>query len=362
MNVPAPMTTRFTELLGIDYPVVQEGLGPYRSVALPAAVSNAGGLGTLCIPGLTEGVEQGSRHLREFIEELCSLTDKPFAVNVPVGTTSDGEVLPFSRAYVQAVVDAARDPEIARRLKAITTSAGPPGVVRGLIADSGLVHIHKVGGTRQALRAQRDGVDVILASGYEAGGHTHTRPVHTFVLVPSVAEAVDIPVVLAGGARDGRSLAASLAMGADAVAMGTRFVVTRENTDWHPAYAEAILAAGEGDDILFNAIYGPSRALPSDGINELAQIVAEGTMDVHELTAWKDERLIGAMRDGKLAQGLLPAGQVSGAITDWVSVAEFVPAVVREAREIIRDLYARLGADASTSGASHERGNHAAGR
>jgi NAD(P)H-dependent flavin oxidoreductase YrpB (nitropropane dioxygenase family) len=342
-DVPVPMRTRFTELVGVDYPVVQEGLGPYRSVALPAAVSNAGGLGTLCIPGLTEGVELGSRHLREFIEELCTLTDKPFAVNVPVGTASDGEVLPFSRAYVQTVIDAVKDPEIALRLRAITTSAGPPGVVRDVIADSGLVHIHKVGGTRQALRAQQDGVDVILASGYEAGGHTHSRPVHTFILVPSVAEAVDVPVVLAGGARDGRSLAASLAMGADAVAMGTRFVAARENTDWHPAYAEAILAAREGDDVIFEAIYGPSRALPSHGIEELAELVASGGMDVHELTAWKDQRLIGAMRDGKLAQGLLPAGQVSGAIDDWITVADFVPAVVREARAIIDDLHVRLG-------------------
>lgn len=360
MNVPEPMNTRFTELVGVDYPVVQEGLGPYRSVALPAAVSNAGGLGTLCIPGLTEGVELGSRHLREYIEELCALTDKPFAVNVPVGSASDGEVLPFSAAYVRTVVEAAQDPEIARRLRAITTSAGPPGAFREMIADSGLVHIHKVGSTRQALRAQQDGVDAILASGYEAGGHTHTRPVHTFVLVPSVAEAVDIPVVLAGGARDGRSLAASLAMGADAVAMGTRFVAARENTDWHPAYAEAILAAREGDDVLFHAIYGPSRALPSDGIAELADLVAQGEMDVRELTAWKDERLIGAMRDGELAPGLLPAGQISGAINEWITVADFVPAVVREARDIIRDLHARLGDE--TTSVVVEEARDAAGR
>lgn len=342
MTKPEPMSTRFTELVGIDYPVVQEGLGPYRSVALPAAVSNAGGLGTLCIPGLSEEPDVGARHLREYIEELCTLTDKPFSVNVPVGTAEDGEVLPFSRAYVQAVVDAVRDKEISSRLRAITTSAGSPGVVRDVIADSGLVHIHKVGGTRQALRAQRDGVDAVVASGYEAGGHTHVRPVHTFVLVPSVVDALEIPVVLAGGARDGSSLAAALAFGAEAVAMGTRFVVTRENTDWHPAYAEAILSAREGDDILFNAIYGPSRALPSTGITELAELVRQGGMDVHELTAWKDQRLIGAMRDGKLEEGLLPAGQISGAINEWVSVAEFVPAVIRQARDIINDLHARF--------------------
>lgn len=328
------ISSRFADLVGIRYPVVQEGLGPYKTVRLAAAVSNAGGLGTVSIPGLTD--PDGPTVLRGYIEEACALTDLPFAVNVPVGRDATGRVLPFSAAYVGAVVEAVRDPDIARRLRMITTSAGAPSVVRDVIAGSGLVHAHKVGGTRQAKRAEEDGVDVIIASGYEAGGHTHARPVHTMVLGPSVCAAVDLPVVLAGGIHDGAGMAAALALGADAVALGTRFVASHDNTDWHPAYSQRILDAAEGDDIIFRAIYGPSRALPSQGIEELAQI--GDTMDHDALTAWKDDRLIRAQRDGAVEEGILPAGNVSGAITGLIRVAEFIPALVDEAVTVLESL------------------------
>ncbi|MDN5937688.1 MAG: nitronate monooxygenase [Salinisphaera sp.] len=330
--------SRFARLLGIRYPVVQEGLGPYKTVRLAAAVSNAGGLGTVSMPGMTD--PRGPAVLRGYIEETCALTDRPFAVNVPVGRDATGKILPFSAAYVGAVVDAVRDRQIARRLRMITTSAGAPSVVRGSIADSGLIHAHKVGGPRQALRAEADGVDVIIASGYEAGGHTHARPVHTMVLGPSVRAAVDLPLVLAGGIHDGAGMAAALALGADAVALGTRFVASHDNSDWHPAYAQRIVNAAEGEDIVFNAIYGPSRALPSRGVDELAQVAV--AMDEDAVTRWKDERLIRAQRDGDVEAGILPAGNVSGAIHDLIRVAEFVPAVVDEAIVILASLGERI--------------------
>jgi enoyl-[acyl-carrier protein] reductase II len=317
---------------------MQEGLGPYKTVRLAAAVASAGGLGTVSIPGISEEVATGSKILRGYIEEACALTDGILAVNVPVGADkATGKVLPFSASYVQAVVDSVRDPAIARRLRVITTSAGAPGAARALIADSGLIHIHKVGGTSQAIRAEQDGVDAIIASGYEAGGHTHSRPVHTFVLVPSVVEAVKIPVILAGGARNGRSLAAALAMGAAAVALGTRFVASRDNTDWNPAYAARVLAAKEGDDIIFSAIYGPSRALSSAGIEELAALTAAGA-DHQTLTRFKDHRLIAGQRDGDMLGGILPCGQIAGAITDLIDVADFIPAMVADAIDVLRAL------------------------
>ena len=330
--------TRFTRLVGVRHPVMQEGLGPYKTVRLAAAVANAGALGTVSIPGITEEPTRGASILRAYIEEACALTDGILAVNVPVGADkATGKVLPFSETYVRAVVQAVRDPMIARRLRVITTSAGAPGAARGLIAGSGLIHIHKVGGTSQAIRAERDGVDAIIASGYEAGGHTHARPVHTFVLVPSVVEAVKIPVILAGGARDGRSLAAALAMGAAAVALGTRFVASRDNPDWDPAYAARILAAKEGEDVVFSAIYGPSRALPSGGIQELAEMIAAGT-DNDTLTRFKDARLIAGQRDGDMAGGILPCGQIAGALQDLIDVAEFVPGMVEQAYDILAHL------------------------
>lgn len=336
------LATRFTDLVGIEHPVVQEGLGPYKIVALAAAVSNAGGLGTISIPGISEEPAAGARKLRAYIEEACSLTDRPMAVNIPVGADKTGAVLPFSAAYVGAVVEAVRDATIARRLRVITTSAGPPGLARRLIDGAGLIHMHKVGGTRQALRAEADGVDVVIASGYEAGGHTHARPVGTFVLGPSVTEAIRIPVVLAGGVRDGRGLAAALALGADAVAMGTRFVASHENIDWNPAYGRRILEAREGDDVVFPAIYGPSRVLPTEGLSELIRMMEAGETDEVMLTRRKDEMLIAGQRDGDMKQGLLPAGQVSGAINDIVSVAEFLPGIVAEAISTMQKMRACL--------------------
>lgn len=328
----ARLKTRFTELVGIEHPVVQEGLGPYKTVRLAAAVSNAGGLGTISIPGISEEPKAGSRKLRGYIEEACALTDRPLAVNVPVGADkATGQALPFSAAYVSAVVDAVKDREIAKRLRVVTTSAGPPDLARRLIEGSGLIHLHKVGGTRQAQKAEAAGVDALIASGYEAGGHTHARPVHTFVLAATVPRAVSIPVVLAGGVLDGRSLAAALAFGADAVALGTRFVASHDNPDWNPAYARRILDAAEGEDVIFSAIYGPSRALPSRGLADLAALIAGGTATDEDLTRFKDERLIAGQRDGDMAGGILPAGQISGAISDLIHVGEFVPAMVADA-------------------------------
>lgn len=336
------ISSRFADMVGFRYPIIQEGLGPYKTVQLAAAVSNAGGLGTISMPGMTEEPREGAALMRSYIEEACALTEMPLAVNVPVGTAADGQVLPFSAAYVGAIVDAVKDPFIAQRLRVITTSAGPPGVVRALIEGAGLIHAHKIGSTRQAVRAREEGVDVIVASGYEAGGHTHARPMHTFVLGPSVADAVDCPVIIAGGIKDGATMAAALALGADAVAMGTRFVASYDNTDWHPAYAQRILDAQETDDVIFSAVYGPSRALPSHGLIELAEIVKNGSMTLDELTAWKDERLIIAQRDGDMEAGILPAGQVSGAINDLIHVAEFIPSMIRDAIWTMAALQARV--------------------
>jgi len=324
----ARLSTRFTQMLGIEHPVMQEGLGPYKTVALAAAVSNAGGLGTVSIPGISEEPRAGAAKLRGYIEQACTLTDKPFAVNIPVGTDKHGNVPAFSAAYVQAVVDAAKD-------RVITTSAGAPAGTRRMIEGSGLIHIHKVGGTRQAQRAVADGVDMLIASGYEAGGHTHARPVHTFVLGPSVCEAVDCPVILAGGVRNGRGLAAALAMGADAVALGTRFVASHDNPDWHANYAARILNAKEGEDILFQALYGPSRVLPSRAIGELAEYEHTAGVTEEDLTRFKDERLIAGQRDGDMEGGILPCGQIAGAITELIHVAEFIPGMVLEAIAVL---------------------------
>lgn len=341
------LQTKFTDLVGIEHPVVQDGMGPFKTARLAAAVSEAGGLGTISIPGLTLEPSEARRVMREHIEETASLTDKPFAVNVPVGRDDTGEVLPVTDAYIREVVAArASDPAIEARLRVLTTSAGFPGEYRSLIADAGLIHMHKVGSTRHAVKAAEAGVDVIIASGYEMGGHTHAMPMHTFVLVPSVTEAVDVPVLLSGGARDGRTLAAALCLGAEGVAMGTRFIATEDNVDWHPAYAERVVAAGEGDDVVFPAVYGPARGLRTRGVERLLEIVEDESYSHDDVLRWKDEAMIRAQERGEVEDGILPAGQVASAIRELVRVGEFVPAMVEEANEVLARLGTRVTAAA----------------
>jgi NAD(P)H-dependent flavin oxidoreductase YrpB (nitropropane dioxygenase family) len=342
-----PITNRYTQLVGVEHPIVQEGLGPFRTPKLAAAVSNAGGLGTVSMPGMPEDLEVGARILREHIEECADLTERPFAVNIPVGVDSNGAVLPFTDLYIHTVFQARKaDRAIADRLRVLTTSAGFPGDYIGRIKQEGLVHQHKVGSTRQAVKAAEAGVDVVIAAGFEMGGHAPSKAVHTFVLIPSVTEAVDVPVLLTGGARDARGLAAALAMGAQGVAMGTRFITSTDNSDWHPAYLQALLDAQEGDDVAFDGVYGPCRGLrnsASQRLLEHTQMTGGGeVVDPVELIRWKIEAMQRAQTDGDVTEGLVLTGQVASAIHHLIDVADFVPSMAEEAAGILRGLVVSL--------------------
>lgn len=326
--------TQLCRLLGIQVPIIQDGMGPYRTARLAAAVSSAGGLGTVSMPGMTAEPETGARLLREAIEETASLTHGPFSVNVPVGVGPGGEVLPVTETYIAEVIRAReQDPALSTRLVALTTSAGFPGSYTARIHDAGLLHLHKVGAVHHARKAAANGSDVIIASGFEMGGHTHEHPVHTMVLAPQVIDAVAGPVVVSGGIYDGRGLAAVLAMGGAGVAMGTRFIATVEN-EWDDAFKRRVLEAGEWEDVVFPGVYGPIRGLPSAGVDELKDLW--GKLGDDALTAWKDERMIAAQREGDVEHGLLPAGQCAAAIHDIPTVADLFAAMVTRARELLQ--------------------------
>jgi NAD(P)H-dependent flavin oxidoreductase YrpB (nitropropane dioxygenase family) len=345
-STAGPISNRWTRLVGVRHPIVQEGLGPFRTPRLAAAVSNAGGLGTVSMPGMPEDIETGARTFREHIEECASLTDEPFAVNIPVGVDADGKVLPFTDSYIRMVLEARRaDGEIARRLTVMTTSAGFPGDYVKMIKDAGMIHQHKVGATRQAIKAAEAGVDVVLAAGFEMGGHAPAAKVHTYVLVPSITEAVDVPVLLTGGARDGRGLAAALAMGADGVAMGTRFITSTANSDWHPDYIQALLDAKEGDDVAFDGVYGPCRGLRNAASEALLDHTSgDAPLDPVALVRWKIESMQRAQTTGDTVNSIVMTGQVASAINELVDVAEFVPRMAQEAAEVLRGLTASLTA------------------
>lgn len=347
----ASISNRYTRLIGIDHPVVQEGLGPFRTAKLAAAVSDAGGLGTVSMPGMPVDIDAGARTFREHIEEAASLTDRPFAVNIPVGVDHNGEVLPFTDTYINTVLAAREaDETLARQLRVMTTSAGFPGPYIQAVKDAGMIHQHKVGSTRQAVKSADAGIDVVIAAGFEMGGHAPSKAVHTFVLVPSITEAVDVPVLLTGGARDGRGLAAALAMGADGVAMGSRFIVSHENSDWHPNYVQALRDSQEGDDVAFDGVYGPCRGLRNNASEKLLARGGHGPngsdeqLSEVELMRWKIESMQLSQTEGDIENGLVLAGQVSSALTDLIHVAEFVPAMAEEAADILSGLASRLDA------------------
>ncbi len=334
------ITNRYTRLIGIEHPIVQEGLGPFRTPRLAAAVSQAGGLGTVSMPGMPADLAAGARTLREHIDECATLTQKPFAVNIPVGISANGDVLPFTDVYIRAVLEArASDRQLERQLTVLTTSAGFPGSYIAPIKNAGMIHQHKVGSTRQAIKAEELGVDVVIAAGFEMGGHTSGKAMHTYVLVPNVTEAVDVPVLLSGGARDGRGLAAALAMGADGVAMGTRFILSEDNSDWHPAYLRALLDAKEGDDVAFPGVYGPCRGL-RNAASEALLAETRHAGDPAEQIRWKLESMQRAQMHGDIENGLVMTGQVASAINQLIRISEFVPAMADEAARILRSLAA----------------------
>ena len=334
------ITNRYTRLIGIEHPIVQEGLGPFRTPRLAAAVSQAGGLGTVSMPGMPADLAAGARTLREHIDECATLTQKPFAVNIPVGISANGDVLPFTDVYIRAVLEArASDRQLERQLTVLTTSAGFPGSYIAPIKNAGMIHQHKVGSTRQAIKAEELGVDVVIAAGFEMGGHTSGKAMHTYVLVPNVTEAVDVPVLLSGGARDGRGLAAALAMGADGVAMGTRFILSEDNSDWHPAYPRALLDAKEGDDVAFPGVYGPCRGL-RNAASEALLAETRHAGDPAEQIRWKLESMQRAQMHGDIENGLVMTGQVASAINQLIRISEFVPAMADEAARILRSLAA----------------------
>lgn len=330
-------TYRLTNLLGISHPIVQDGMGPFRTNEIALAVSEAGGLGTVSIPGMTRPTDEGKAMMRSNIDWVASRTDKPFAVNVPVGRLPSGEVLPSTAAYIDALTEArAADSAVRERANVIITSAGFPGEhLRDQIKESGLTHLHKVGSTVHAQKAEAAGVDAVVASGYEMGGHTHLHPVHTFVLAANVTDKVSLPVIVSGGVRDGRGLVAALALGANGVAMGTRFIATEENVDWHPAYAEQVLACSEGDDVVFPAVYGPARGLNNEGVTELLEIMASNTFTDEELAQWKDARIILAQETGDTNKGLMPMGQVASGIASRVSIPQLIEDMVATAHSLL---------------------------
>jgi enoyl-[acyl-carrier protein] reductase II len=303
MEKPEPIRNRVTEMLGVDYPVVQAPMGWIARSQLASAVSNAGGLGI---------IETSSGELdviRAEIAAMRTLTDRPFGVNI-------------AQAFV-------RDPAIAdfvveQGVKFVTTSAGDPTKYTSKLKAAGLTVFHVVPTLAAALKAVEAGVDGLVVEGGEGGGFKNPRDVSTMVLVPLVAEHVDVPIIAAGGITDGAGMAAALSLGAGGVQMGTRMVAAAESPV-HANWKNAILGAAETDTVFLNRFGRPGlRALRTEKTTLLER---EDQVDLSVFGRATDLYF-----GGDMEASIALTGQVAGRITDIRPVREIIWGTVSDYR------------------------------
>jgi enoyl-[acyl-carrier protein] reductase II len=297
--------------LGVSYPIIQAGMSWASSdAALPIAVSNAGGLGVIAAGPMYPDA------LRETIVATRAGTDGSFAVNIPLYSK-------YAAAHLQTSLD--------EGVPVIVASQGGPGPHIGRFRDAGIAWLHVVTTTDHARKAEDAGVDGVIAVGTEAGGHPAPSGVSSLVLVRAAVRAVSIPVIGSGGVADGAGIAAMLCLGAVAAQLGTRFLLTRES-NLHPAYKEAVRAAGIGDTMLIGGAL-PIRVVKNDFTAEARQAEQSG-MSEPDLTAlYASRSLRDAAVDGDVRWGKVEAGQSAGLIDDLPSAADVVRQLVVELQQ-----------------------------
>ncbi|MBN1615503.1 MAG: nitronate monooxygenase [Deltaproteobacteria bacterium] len=313
------LETRITRMLGISYPIVMGGMMFAGTAELAAAVSDAGGLGVIAA-----GNYPSPGELKAAIGKLRNLTDRPFGVNV----TLMPSFRPLDRG---ALVDTA----VAEGAAAIEL-AGPDTVeFYGRIKAAGTARIiHKCAYARHARAAERKGADAVAIIGYEAGGAPPMDEVTTFIQVPQVADALGIPVLAGGGIGDARGFVAALALGAEGVIMGTRFLACKESPV-HPSIKEAIRKAGSSDTMIVKALLGIGERVLKNEMSYKVRSLEEQGAGLDELKEYIiGERARKSWNEGDLEDGLLAMGQVIGLISEVNSVKEVIDAIVSGAAEI----------------------------
>ncbi|WP_417621022.1 NAD(P)H-dependent flavin oxidoreductase [Parasphingorhabdus sp.] len=316
------MKTRITELFGIEHPIIQGGMHYVGFAELAAAVSNAGGLGII-----TALTQPSAAALADEIAKCRDLTDKPFGVNLtflPVVNSPDYE------GMVKAIIDGG--------VKAVETAGNNPVQVLPALHDAGIKVIHKCTAVRHALKAQSIGCDAVSVDGFECGGHPGEDDIPNMILLPRAADELDIPFVSSGGQADGRSLVASLAMGAEGMNMGTRFIATKE-APVHQNVKDAIVAASELDTrLVMRPLRNTERVLNNPAVERLLEIEKEKGADLQFTDII--EQVAGVypkiMKEGDMDIGAWSCGMVAGLINDIPTCQELIDRIMAEAEEIIR--------------------------
>lgn len=306
------MKTRITELLGIEYPVIQGGMAWVAEYHLAAAVSNAGGLGLIGAGGAP------AEFVREQIRKTKELTDKPFGVNIML-------MNPEADAIAQVIVD--------EGVKVVTTGAGNPGKYMEMWKNAGVKVIPVVASVAMAKMMERAGADAIVAEGTESGGHIGS--ITTMALVPQVVDAVNIPVIAAGGIADGRGFAAAMMLGAEAVQMGTIFVVAKECIV-HSNYKDKVIAAKDIDSEVTGRSNGhPVRSIRNKMTREYLKMEQEGAT-FEELERLTLGSLRNAVIEGDVVNGTIMAGQIAGLVKEEKSCEDIIKDIMTQAKTLMK--------------------------
>jgi|TARA_R100000501_G_scaffold5804_1_gene12829 nitronate monooxygenase len=316
------MKTRITELFGIQHPVIQGGMHYVGFAELAAAVSNAGGLGI--ITALTQGSPEA---LAKEIARCREMTDKPFGVN-----------LTFLPAFSEPPYPEYIDAIISGGITAVETAGRNPEEHLPRLKEAGIKVIHKCTSVRHSLKAQSIGCDAVSVDGFECGGHPGEDDVPNMILLPRAADELDIPFVASGGQADARSLVASLALGAEGINMGTRFIATKE-APVHENVKQAILAASELDTrLVMRPLRNTERVLQNDSVDEILAIEREKGADL-KITDILDQ-VAGVypaiMKEGRMDAGAWSCGMVAGLVYDIPTVGELIDRIMKDADTIIR--------------------------
>jgi NADH:quinone reductase (non-electrogenic) len=322
------MKTRITDLFGIRHPIIQGGMHFVGFAELAAAVSNAGGLGI--ITGLTQRTPEA---LAAEIRRCRDMTDKPFGVNLtflPIVSAPDYP------GYIRSIIEGG--------VRIVETAGNNPQKWLPALHEAGVKVIHKCTSLRHSLKAEAIGCDAVSVDGFECGGHPGEDDVPNFILLPRVAEQLKLPFVASGGMADGRSLVAALALGAEGINMGTRFIATRE-APVHDKVKQAIVAASELDTrLIMRSLRNTERVLRNAAVDKLLEkertLGANLTFEdiIHEVAGVYPR----IMKEGDLDAGAWSCGMVAGLIHDVPSVKELIERIMAEADQIIRSRLAGM--------------------
>lgn len=310
--------TRVTDLLGIELPIIGGAMQWISRAPFVAAVSNAGGLGIITSATFSSGED-----LRAEIQKTRELTDKPFAVNINLFPS----MRPFSVEEMLDVLDQ-------EKVTIVETSGRSPEEHMQRLKAGGRIHMHKCARRRDAVKAEKLGVDLITIVGTECGGHPSTEGVTTMVLLPKTVDSVSIPVVAGGGFSDGRALMAALAMGAEGIVIGTSLMATNE-CPIHDDFKQALINAEETSTcLLLNSVKAPVRAFTNKTAQEVLEMETACLPLEEILPKMKGERGLQAYKVGDTEGAVWACGQVAALVTKVMPVAEYFQAIVEQAASI----------------------------